>query len=273
MNSTEMDQLGKYLGLWGQRRSSSSTAASPIPSWAAAYGSEPSWEEQAFARDAAAHLGGCVWPPRSYSCSFCQREFRSAQALGGHMNVHRRDRALLRQGSSPEDVQDMSAPHDQPQKGVLLFRAASNTSTTTTSSIAVPSAKGGVNSGIAPPPSYLATIIKESKTKLFLSISAPMVVMREEAIDQGDHDDNEEELGRMMKRRRLDHPSVELPIFVQPTAAASEVATSESQGLQGLDQDAKVARTIIASPSSIPHLLNQQEVDLELRLGTTPKVT
>lgn len=36
------------------------------------------------------------WPPRSYACTFCRREFKSAQALGGHMNVHRRDRALLR---------------------------------------------------------------------------------------------------------------------------------------------------------------------------------
>jgi hypothetical protein len=56
-----------------------------------------SWEEQAFAEDAAGPLGGCIWPPRSYSCSFCRREFRSAQALGGHMNVHRRDRARLKQ--------------------------------------------------------------------------------------------------------------------------------------------------------------------------------
>ncbi|WVZ17879.1 hypothetical protein V8G54_010861 [Vigna mungo] len=63
-----------------------------------------SWEEQAFAEDAANSLGGCVWPPRSYSCSFCRREFRSAQALGGHMNVHRRDRARLKQQpSSPNN--------------------------------------------------------------------------------------------------------------------------------------------------------------------------
>ncbi|KAI3989864.1 hypothetical protein MKX01_040834 [Papaver californicum] len=61
---------------------------------------EPSWEEQAFAEDSAGLLlGGCVWPPRSYSCNFCSREFRSAQALGGHMNVHRRDRARLKQSS------------------------------------------------------------------------------------------------------------------------------------------------------------------------------
>ncbi|WVZ08816.1 hypothetical protein V8G54_022162 [Vigna mungo] len=60
-----------------------------------------SWEEQAFAKDAA--WSGCVWPPRSYSCTFCTREFRSAQALGGHMNVHRRDRARLKQPHSPQN--------------------------------------------------------------------------------------------------------------------------------------------------------------------------
>ncbi|XP_019191266.1 PREDICTED: transcriptional regulator SUPERMAN-like [Ipomoea nil] len=47
-------------------------------------------------------LAGFSWPPRSYTCSFCRRDFRSAQALGGHMNVHRRDRARLRQ-SPPRD--------------------------------------------------------------------------------------------------------------------------------------------------------------------------
>ncbi|XP_059643526.1 zinc finger protein 10-like [Cornus florida] len=61
-----------------------------------------SWEEQAFAEDAAGALGGCIWPPRSYTCSFCGREFRSAQALGGHMNVHRRDRARLKQSPNPQ---------------------------------------------------------------------------------------------------------------------------------------------------------------------------
>jgi len=85
---------------WTKRKYSlSSSLSSPTnPS----YGD--SWEEQAFAEDAANSLGGCVWPPRSYSCSFCRREFRSAQALGGHMNVHRRDRARLKQQpSSPHN--------------------------------------------------------------------------------------------------------------------------------------------------------------------------
>ncbi|KAG8382481.1 hypothetical protein BUALT_Bualt05G0081700 [Buddleja alternifolia] len=54
-----------------------------------------SWEVRAFEEDMSGNLMGCTWPPRSYTCTFCRREFRSAQALGGHMNVHRRDRARL----------------------------------------------------------------------------------------------------------------------------------------------------------------------------------
>ncbi|MCO5559528.1 hypothetical protein L7F22_013129 [Adiantum nelumboides] len=59
-----------------------------------------SWETRAFAEDASSLAAG-IWPPRAYPCSFCRREFRSAQALGGHMNVHRRDRARLRHSSPP----------------------------------------------------------------------------------------------------------------------------------------------------------------------------
>ncbi|CAN4078205.1 unnamed protein product [Withania somnifera] len=54
------------------------------------------WEVRAFEEDTGNAMG-TTWPPRSYTCTFCRREFRSAQALGGHMNVHRRDRARLHQ--------------------------------------------------------------------------------------------------------------------------------------------------------------------------------
>ncbi|XP_038888762.1 transcriptional regulator SUPERMAN-like [Benincasa hispida] len=57
---------------------------------------DDSWEVRAFAEDTA-NVMGTTWPPRSYTCTYCRREFRSAQALGGHMNVHRRDRARLHQ--------------------------------------------------------------------------------------------------------------------------------------------------------------------------------
>lgn len=99
-----MEQAGYWM--WTKRKHSlSSHFPSPNPY-------DDSWEEQAFAEDAAGPLGGCIWPPRSYSCSFCRREFRSAQALGGHMNVHRRDRARLKQSSSSPQNE---IQHDQCQ--------------------------------------------------------------------------------------------------------------------------------------------------------------
>ncbi|ESQ45102.1 hypothetical protein EUTSA_v10010804mg [Eutrema salsugineum] len=39
---------------------------------------------------------------RPYICDFCERGFSNAQALGGHMNIHRKDRAKLRQESLKE---------------------------------------------------------------------------------------------------------------------------------------------------------------------------
>jgi hypothetical protein len=31
--------------------------------------------------------------PKTYDCVFCRRGFTNAQALGGHMNIHRREKA------------------------------------------------------------------------------------------------------------------------------------------------------------------------------------
>ncbi|KAI9196602.1 hypothetical protein LWI28_025345 [Acer negundo] len=64
-----------------------------IDSWNSSTNTQSSYGED--------YLAGFSWPPRSYTCSFCKREFRSAQALGGHMNVHRRDRARARLRQSP----------------------------------------------------------------------------------------------------------------------------------------------------------------------------
>ncbi|KAH7577646.1 hypothetical protein ACOSP7_001377 [Xanthoceras sorbifolium] len=43
---------------------------------------------------------------RSYECVFCKRGFTTAQALGGHMNIHRKDRAKSRPISSVPPVSD-----------------------------------------------------------------------------------------------------------------------------------------------------------------------
>ncbi|KAL6650305.1 hypothetical protein ACP70R_009230 [Stipagrostis hirtigluma subsp. patula] len=67
------------------------------------HGSGLKQQRPPWAPSCSSSLAGCFpWPPAprsssSYTCGYCKREFRSAQALGGHMNVHRRDRARLRQ--------------------------------------------------------------------------------------------------------------------------------------------------------------------------------
>ncbi|KAK7330897.1 hypothetical protein VNO77_25103 [Canavalia gladiata] len=73
---------------------------------------DDSWEVRAFAEDTR-NIMGTTWPPRSYTCTFCRREFRSAQALGGHMNVHRRDRARLHHQASPNNnINNNPFPHE-----------------------------------------------------------------------------------------------------------------------------------------------------------------
>ncbi|KAK8684677.1 hypothetical protein V6N13_040693 [Hibiscus sabdariffa] len=69
-------------------------------------------------------LYGFPWPPRSYTCSFCKREFRSAQALGGHMNVHRRERARLLRHSPPSFLNpnpNFSSSSSVPSYGFTCF--------------------------------------------------------------------------------------------------------------------------------------------------------
>ncbi|XP_076936819.1 uncharacterized protein LOC143604127 [Bidens hawaiensis] len=39
--------------------------------------------------------------PRSYQCHYCKRGFTNAQALGGHMNIHRKDKNKPKHSESP----------------------------------------------------------------------------------------------------------------------------------------------------------------------------
>ncbi|KAG8081223.1 hypothetical protein GUJ93_ZPchr0007g3578 [Zizania palustris] len=285
MDAAAMDRIAKhyYWSMWGAGRGAG--AAGVRSSWPASHGgagAEPSWEEQAFARDAAGHLGGCVWPPRSYTCSFCRREFRSAQALGGHMNVHRRDRARLRQGASSPDHDEplqlqqpisLCGPHhrpppdhQQPADFPLLLRLSSPKSIACDQDQQAAMA----TTCTASPNSCIATIIKESKNKaaLFIDISmraAATTIDGYSLRGGGDDDDSEEqsmEEIRRMKRRRVDLP-----------AAAAAASCERPERRREVDPaDAKV----ITSPSSSsalvlhqPQLVGRQEVDLELRLGTS----
>ncbi|KAK4270362.1 hypothetical protein QN277_023404 [Acacia crassicarpa] len=236
---------------------------------------DSSWEEQAFAEDASGPLGGCIWPPRSYTCSFCRREFRSAQALGGHMNVHRRDRARLKQPSSPQNNNELH--HQIPNtssssfmgfiypynnndfsptnpNSVLVASLSSNMALAPSSNIAYNS------SSIVPPPQGHRVVASN-----YSSSNWPNLAEAEEAekitevLDREcDHEDNgksdlafslnlvvsrgietkEEDIISCKKRRTCETSSI-LPLF-----PASNSSTE-----------------LIISPSP------KEELDLELRLG------
>ncbi|XP_024968700.1 transcriptional regulator SUPERMAN-like [Cynara cardunculus var. scolymus] len=50
---------------------------------------------------------------RSYECTYCKHGFTTAQALGGHMNIHRKDRAKIRR-SNPSNNKSPSIRFYEP---------------------------------------------------------------------------------------------------------------------------------------------------------------
>ncbi|CAL9101177.1 unnamed protein product, partial [Musa textilis] len=190
----------------------------------------------------AGRLGGCLWPPRSYSCSFCGREFRSAQALGGHMNVHRRDRARLKQCSSlsGETTDDHRRP--DPRSPLVLHPAAAN-----------PNPK----SGVVPPkpaPPFSSSITRDYLTGSHFPTSrspedstAPLhlLVVSESGVLEPWRDPgiSDEETDRNKRRR------------IEPTPAGFFVAAFSGDRRFEVPDDNPV-----------------EELDLELRLGDAPKI-
>ncbi|CAI0470645.1 unnamed protein product [Linum tenue] len=86
------------------------------------------------------HDGGAT---KSYTCAFCKRGFSNAQALGGHMNIHRKDRAKLKE-----------AAEDLYRNQTLLSLDISSRDTSSSSTSPPPSedALGIINTTQPPPP-------------------------------------------------------------------------------------------------------------------------
>ncbi|KAG5567459.1 hypothetical protein RHGRI_002868 [Rhododendron griersonianum] len=78
---------------------------------------------------------GHIWPQRNYPCAFCKKQFKSAQALGGHMNIHRRERAQLRSSLvlSPNPTLDCPNPNPNSKPSFLVPHASHHSSLTTPS--------------------------------------------------------------------------------------------------------------------------------------------
>lgn len=209
---------------------------------------EDSWEVRAFAEDTG-NVMGTTWPPRSYTCTFCRREFRSAQALGGHMNVHRRDRARLHhQVAQPNSI--------------INPRAASplSTSSTTTSSFLIPAqefvANGGglcllyqfpsPNGGAAFPPTTLNACTHDSSSS---SSSSPSTLLSISPYTSGN-----------MMMSSTCSPPTNFPVGRREANYASDDHQCESNRAKGVPPAASTDN-------------GNEELDLELRLGHGPTPT
>ncbi|URE10788.1 hypothetical protein MUK42_04205 [Musa troglodytarum] len=218
-----------------------------------------SWEEQAFARDSAGDLGSCVWPPRSYSCSFCGREFRSAQALGGHMNVHRRDRAMLKHSPSLDSCAPTGAAC--PDQRALVNPNPNSSSISTRVPAAASRLEWKERDSISP--SYSSSVVGENRKRSIFSaaptstesatlqlFSLPELNLHKRNSQRWKDEDDSDDHNRCSKRvRRTD--SVH-PFFVLPSSSG------ETQPLH---------------PEVLKHDHGPvEELDLELRLGDSPQV-
>ncbi|CAL0328246.1 unnamed protein product [Lupinus luteus] len=283
-----MDEQGQYKMCTKRKYSMSSNHTSSSPTnndYPSSYDNS-SWEEQAFAKDAAGL--GCIWPPRSYSCSFCRRDFRSAQALGGHMNVHRRDRARLnQQPSSPKQNEILHHQVQNPLTSGYLYPSSlfglANTNNTnpnysdpprdlaSSSKVLTPSVNKNFREETLNIPLYNSSIFHKTYPTLSSKSLSNLAESGADRISKGWDNDNtdvavslnlnfvcraytpmqfetkEEDLISFKKRRK----DASIPFF--PKSGSVETHHKQSQMFE-------------FSPSSI------EELDLELRLGYRSKV-
>ncbi|KAF5753579.1 putative transcription factor C2H2 family [Helianthus annuus] len=193
---------------------------------------DESWEVKAFAEDTR-NVMGTTWPPRSYTCTFCRREFRSAQALGGHMNVHRRDRARLHQAqpnlknpnSSSSTSSTLLIPTEElVADGGLCFLF----SLTKPNTIFKPSSSNNVNGS----PSHLHSFKPHPYTGNFVNVSAVVAPhglnyslpnsSKYEASTSIDHKSNQRvSLANMIKKTDLAMEGIDLELRLGCSSSAS----------------------------------------------------
>ncbi|KAF8396816.1 hypothetical protein HHK36_018449 [Tetracentron sinense] len=262
-----------------------------------------SWEEQAFAEDAAGPLGGCIWPPRSYPCSFCRREFRSAQALGGHMNVHRRDRARLKQSPSlhNEILHQYHKNHHNhiqnpcsslgvqypPQVCTLVDNPIPNSSPSviasplSSSRVSAPSTQENCSEQTLVSPSYSSSIVQEHHKGYLFSLSKSwsdsgavrFLGIRDSKTEGEKNSRIQDSRYGIQGDNAKPNLSVTLNFLVRP---------NRSTGSGGEEDHPVSCKRQRSDASSLPFFLkpgsevlehsSMEDLDLELRLGDRPKV-
>ncbi|OIW01235.1 hypothetical protein TanjilG_10396 [Lupinus angustifolius] len=283
-----MDEQGQYRVSTKRKYSmSSSNLTSSETNYPSSY-DESSWEEKAFAKDASGF--GCIWPPRSYSCSFCRREFRSAQALGGHMNVHRRDRARLNQHqpTSPQLNETLNIVQNPLNSGYLYpssLCGLANTNNNTNPNYSDPHHVIASSSMVLTPsvnkdfieethniPIYSSSIFHKSSNLSSKSFSN-LAESGAERISKGLKNDHKTDVA----------VSMNLNLYVCRAYTPVQFETEEEDLISFKKRKMDASIPFFPKQSSVDtnHMQSQmfefspssiEEVDLELRLGYRPKV-
>lgn len=83
--------------------------------------SENSSDQETDQQELEEESGGGGSKVRCYECTFCRRGFTNAQALGGHMNIHRKDRAKAKQLVTPTPTSTTPPNSSSNSQNKLIF--------------------------------------------------------------------------------------------------------------------------------------------------------
>ncbi|OMO95538.1 hypothetical protein COLO4_15819 [Corchorus olitorius] len=175
---------------------------------------------------------------RSYECTFCKRGFTNAQALGGHMNIHRKDRAKAKQPSTSSSlVPTITSDHQPLMNDQELFM---NPSYLTQFPTQVPS-----NSKYYP----ILEAQRNNTYHMYFQppVSSPRVLQHGNYYDHSD--------------------------FVVPAGrTTSSQSLNMNEELLGANLSLQIGPTYVDNDSEVRREIMKEdhEVDLELRLGHDP---
>ncbi|KAK6943628.1 hypothetical protein RJ641_024730 [Dillenia turbinata] len=145
---------------------------------------------------------------RTYECNFCRRGFSNAQALGGHMNIHRKDRARLKEpldetllylDMSPEKASSPSTNLQSPPLGYFVGQVGSSY----LGKSCIPK-RPWEEDDKAVPPDHKKEITVIEKLPLFLESPSSTKVIDLEASSDGLEREEEEKMGSHASSKRAD---------------------------------------------------------------------
>lgn len=191
---------------------------------------------------------------RSYDCNFCKRGFSNAQALGGHMNIHRKEKAAkLKQHrfvNHDESNKQPYSPNNIPIVRPGMMMMISDMTSTTTSL-------------------YNSPLLPRNNSSWSFMEAKPGDELRSSTIKwpwiPSQHDDHTAIRDELLTHVGDDHEEVgqQLPVQFFRTASSDDKDQNQENQFHG-----KTVQNF--SSAHDQNSSGNSEIDLELRLGHEP---